>query len=143
MIIPEPPALLTTSSFSALPLPPSSHTTILPWTSTPSKEPLRQKEEFSLPVAWPGYTRGSILDSKSRGWDNDSPSNSCPSPSLTVDKKDRSVVLAPTVSSHGASLVTPPCATGLEWKAAEGPPREREITSTPSSTAASMAANMS
>jgi hypothetical protein len=45
-----------------------------------------------------------------RGWNSDSPWNSCPLPSLTVVRIARSVVPAATVSIHGAPLVMDPAA---------------------------------
>ncbi|KAK6251222.1 hypothetical protein SCA6_005227 [Theobroma cacao] len=105
------------------------------------------------------------MEEKSLGWKTDSPSNSSPFPSFAVATIFRSMVLTPTVRSHGASLdnvvlegpefpagqptnvpffiaANAPIAM-LSWKnGTASTPRESESTSTSSSIAASSAASM-
>nr|CAD1844838.1 unnamed protein product [Ananas comosus var. bracteatus] len=62
------------------------------------------RRRVRAPPMAPAKTRGSIGCPKSRGWFSVSPSNSIPLPSFTVDVICRSMVLAATVSIHGASF---------------------------------------
>ncbi|WVZ11076.1 hypothetical protein V8G54_015606 [Vigna mungo] len=99
-----PPACRTTCPLATLGNPPPmSQTTTFPSTSTSSKESGKQKPELRFPFA-PGYTSGNSVGEKSWGWNKDSPVYSAPFPSTADAAIFLSIVLAPTVRIHGASL---------------------------------------
>ncbi|WVZ10286.1 hypothetical protein V8G54_014816 [Vigna mungo] len=107
-IMAVPPALLTSSPLAILAIPPPlSHKTILPLKSTSFKDPLAHKAACCLPF-FPAYVRNSGVGEKSEGWKTDSPSNSCPFPSLAVATMLLSILLAPTVRIQGAPLTKEP-----------------------------------
>ncbi|TVU48605.1 hypothetical protein EJB05_08246, partial [Eragrostis curvula] len=92
-----------------------SQSTTLPRTSSSTSE--LQPRASGSPFR-PGNTSGSWCPAVLfRGWNSDSPSNTCPFPSLTVVRIARSMVPAATVSIHGAPLPMPP-ATGPSLPAA-------------------------
>uniref|UniRef100_A0A0A9G8X3 Uncharacterized protein n=2 Tax=Arundo donax TaxID=35708 RepID=A0A0A9G8X3_ARUDO len=162
-IMPAPPACFTAAPFATRALLPRSQSTILPATLSGSSSPCMQSREPQSPA----YTTGNIEFRGSPAY-RDTPPKTRPSPRTTSAGNSRSMVDAPTVSIHGAML-TAVYSPGPElpaeqettiplliaWKAPMAiesrkklgayplAPTEREMTSTPSATASSMAARMS
>jgi len=102
-IIPAPLASFTWCPLSILvTLPSDIHNTNFPLTFIFSSASALQNASLTFLIS------GNSVSEKSLGWNPDSPSISFPSPRHTVALSFLSVVLAPTVRSHGSQLFTVP-----------------------------------
>nr|GMD99807.1 hypothetical protein CR513_13785 [Ipomoea batatas] len=102
-IMAAPPASFTVFPLSTLAIPPPlSHNTTFPFTSVLANEPGPHRAASSSFA--PGYIKGNKVGGKLWTWKADSPDNCSPFPSTAVAFMVLSIVLAPTVRIHGASL---------------------------------------